>query len=142
MQYPQKLSANAWNLVENSTIACRGFSGTDDRKLLLPLQVHAHVVQEGRTAEVLQEGGAAGVLGATNGKMLHLLMECANYEHLEFDVNANEEESSKKSWHAVVDRAQERGCVALLDAGALMVGVSNSEVADYVLHTMPSSPIP
>jgi hypothetical protein len=142
MQYPQKLSANAWNLVENPTIACRGFSGTDDRKLLLPLQVHLHVVQENRTAELVQQGVAVGVLSATNGKMLYLLKEYASYEHLEFGVTANAEESSNKSWHAVIDRAQERGCIALLDAGALMVGVSNSEVADYVLHTMPSSPNP
>ena len=142
MQYPHKLSANAWNLVENPTIASRGFSGTDDRKLVLPLQVRSMVVQESRTAEAVPLSGTVGVLSATNGKMLYLLMKFAKYEHLEVDVNANSDESSKPSWHAVIDRAQERDCIALFDAGALMVGVSNSEVAEYVLHTMSSRPNP
>ena len=144
MQYPLKLSANAWNLADNSSILTRGFSGTDDRKLLLPLQVHSQVVQEGRNG---------GVLRATNGKMLHLLLKHATYEHLDMqmdmrmDVDANADQDDhvkpdapKKSWRAVLECAQERGCIALIDAGAMMVGASNLEVADCVLETMSLRP--
>ena len=38
-QYPQKLLANAWHLAENPDGLVGGFSGTDDNRRALPLQV-------------------------------------------------------------------------------------------------------
>jgi hypothetical protein len=38
-QFQNKLVATAWNLANNVDIKCRGFSGTSDNRLLLPLQV-------------------------------------------------------------------------------------------------------
>ena len=40
-QFPNRLLSNAWHLCSNDYCRPLGFSGTDDNKLLLPLQVRS-----------------------------------------------------------------------------------------------------
>ena len=136
-QFPQQLSANAWNLVENKTNPPRGFSGTDDKKLLLPLQVHSHRTDEPQGARLLR---------GTNGKMLSMLLHHSHYEKI--DQSGNTEvastvdaavkcDSDLPSWKLVMRHALATNCSAIIDAGALMVGASNLDVALYVLSILP-----
>ena len=178
MQYPEKLSACAWDLVNNPQVQCRGFSGTNDKKLLLPLQVHSHQVEKDDEPRVL---------GGTNGKMLDLLLKCSIYVNLDTQVSmdgsnasasassvavtaqmsvkqptwqravdyalsavgaygnnasasassvavATEQSVRQPSWQLAVDYALRTRCAAIFDAGALLVGASNREVADYALR--------
>jgi hypothetical protein len=88
-QFTQRLSASAWHLVTgapqvpassstngdgggDSNVAsnCRGFSGTNDNQLLLPLGV--------KQADVPGQP----LLAATNGKMLDMLLRTASYATL------------------------------------------------------------
>ena len=41
-QYPQRLSASAWHVADNTRGQVVGFSGTNDNHRLLPLQVGRH----------------------------------------------------------------------------------------------------
>ena len=136
-QYPQQLSANAWNLVDNKINAPRGFSGTDDKKLLLPLQVHSHRTDEPKGARSLR---------GTNGKMLSMLLHYSHYENIDQSGNtevpstlnaAVKVDSNGPSWKLVVNHALATNCSAIIDAGALMVGASNLDVALYVLSMLP-----
>jgi hypothetical protein len=61
-QYPQRLAASAWHLADNAHNLVIGFSGTNDNHRLLPLQVHQADIREHS-------------LHATNGKMLHVIMQ-------------------------------------------------------------------
>ena len=135
MQFPEKLTANAWNLVDNPTNQARGFSGTDDKKLLLPLQVHSHRTDEPEGARILR---------GTNGKMLQFLLKYSHYEKM--DVSIISERVSdisvpgdyeKPLWQLVVNHAMAINCSAIIDPGALMVGASNLDVALHVLSKLP-----
>jgi hypothetical protein len=60
-QFPQRLAASAWHVADNTRGRVVGFSGTNDNRRLLPLQVHGAEIQEHS-------------LHATNGKMLDVIM--------------------------------------------------------------------
>ena len=68
-QYPQRLACSAWDLADNPNDKVVGFSGTNDNHRLLPLQVHQAPVEEAE-------------LAATNGKMLHMMLQTAKYSTL------------------------------------------------------------
>ena len=111
MVFPRRLVANAWNLADNARKNVLGFSGTNDNKLLLPLQLN-------------QSTPAVPQLEATDGKMLATFMKNSKVNCLEHNVNISDQ---------VLSRAiKEHGCSALIDAGALMAGLSNLEVADKI----------
>jgi hypothetical protein len=65
-QFQNKLAATAWNLANNKEIGCRGFSGTSDNRLLLPLLVHQLSVTEATSPPILM---------ATDGKLPEFLSE-------------------------------------------------------------------
>jgi hypothetical protein len=67
VQYPHKIVATPWDLANNPQGQCMGFSGTDDNRLLLPLQVHQHRVEDSQE------------LRATNGMMLACILENPEY---------------------------------------------------------------
>jgi hypothetical protein len=69
-QYPQRLACSAWDLADNPSGRVVGFSGRNDNHRLLPLQVQQAPVQE-------------AALAATNGKMLDMLLQTAQYSTLE-----------------------------------------------------------
>ena len=74
-QYPKRLAASAWDLADSPDGRVVGFSGTNDNHRLLPLQVHQAVLDEPE-------------LAATNGKMLELLLQVAQYKTLQPKVGA------------------------------------------------------
>ena len=117
MQFPHKISANAFNLTDNTQVA--GFSGTKDNYLLLPLNVELTNPSEDST------------MIATDGKMADLVflrnerVEClAPTDQLSADI---------------LQLAVSSGAVALIDAGATMAGLSNDEVAAKLLKLLPAS---
>ena len=113
-QFPKKIMANAWDLTAaNARVV--GFSGTKDTKLLLPAGV-TQVVPDDAT------------LAATDGKMLDVILGQPGTVHVLT--------TEKPQWTAVLDFAIENGTVALLDAGALMAGATNHEVALKVLDLL------
>ena len=115
-QYPQRLIANGWHLSDNPRRRPVGFSGTDDNRWLLPLQVH-------------QAQPSDLVLRATNGKMLALLLQNERYHQLEAD-------DCKRPWQCVLEAAARLDAHALIDAGGLVAGVDNSDAATYLLSIL------
>jgi hypothetical protein len=105
-QFENKLVATAWNLADNKEIGCRGFSGTSDNRLLLPLQVHQHEVNEVAGSKVLM---------ATDGKMWDLLMRNPRYCSIESNPNKDH------PWQLVIKQAHCDCCSGLIDAGKLIL---------------------
>jgi hypothetical protein len=80
-QYGHRLTATAWHLANNAAGAVVGFSGTNDHHRLLPLQVQQ------------AEAGDAQLQG-TNGKMLQLLLELAEYRQLQRPASSSSSSSN------------------------------------------------
>ena len=110
MQFPRRLVANSWHLADNARNNVIGFSGTNDNKILLPLQVT-------QSAQDIPQ------LEATNGKMLATFLSKSTVTCLEQEKDIAE---------AVLSVAVSSKCSALIDVGALMAGLSNKEVAERV----------
>jgi len=89
MQYPYKIVANPWDLAANDKIC--GFSGTNDSKLLLPLQVQQKSLEACK---------------GTNAKMIELLLQNTQ-EILFLESNIN-----------IVDLCIQHKVNALIDVGA------------------------
>jgi hypothetical protein len=121
MQFPSRLVSNAFNLTDkhNPKGKVIGFSGTKDNSLLLPL----HVKQSKSPYKETE---------AIDGKMLELVLlkgarvECQPPESL-----------STSLAEYVLDLAVKNGSSALIDAGAAMAGLTNSEVAERILKLLP-----
>jgi hypothetical protein len=124
MQYPHRLVATAWHLANNANQLVAGFSGTKDLELLMPLQV--------RRVRPTDK-----VLLATDGKMLSLLLKCASYATFE---RAHGKELWESFLDYTVDVTKREKCCrltsAFIDAGALMAGVSNADVAKYLISKL------
>ncbi len=107
-QFSSRLATNSWHLADNARNLVIGFSGTNDNKLLLPLQVAQS------TPDITQ-------LKATNAKMMDLFMSKSTVTCLQVQCDLAD---------AVLCAAvRASGCAALIDAGALMAGFKNHEVA-------------
>jgi hypothetical protein len=68
-QFPKNIGCSAWDLAANRRKTVVGFSGTNDNRCLMPLQVHQAETQ------VIE-------LQATNGKMLDLIIQHNEYKTL------------------------------------------------------------
>eukprot|EP00434_Breviolum_minutum_P034401 symbB.v1.2.030448.t1/scaffold3429.1/size56941/4 len=115
-QYPQKLVATGWDLVDNAEGLVGGFSGTNDNAMALPLQVQQKSLD---------------ALRGTNGKMVKLILDNPEIHFLH--------EDDKAKWMKVVDQAssshaRSRGVRALIDCGALTAGATNMEIAKRLLE--------
>jgi Protein of unknown function (DUF3645) len=120
--YPAQLVSNSWHLANVKHIV--GFSGTNDSNDFLPLLVHAVDMQN------MPE------LRATNGKMMDLIISQSS-GRVEYIQDAVDDRGAEiEQWKLVTQRAVERGCHALLDAGALLSGPTNKQVAAYVLSLL------
>ncbi|KAG2492072.1 hypothetical protein HYH03_009568 [Edaphochlamys debaryana] len=122
-QFPQRLAASAWHLAGRGAGGVVGFSGTNDNHRLLPLQVHKAEPEEPS-------------LAATNGKMLHVILE-----HSLGFTTLPAESGGLPAWQALLDTALElqRWGVelsALIDCGALLAGTSNRSAAAYLLSRL------
>ncbi len=113
-EFPHKMAMTAWNLADTGDSSrANGFSGTNDNALLLPQQVKQHTIDDEQVA-------------ATNGKMLCLILGKCDYAKLPMDV-------SMPSWRILLDMATSTlHTDALIDAGALLTGVSNYDAAKYL----------
>ena len=117
-QYPQRLRATAWDMrCPNAKAAAGGFSGTNDQHRLLPLHVRQQPLPDAQ-------------LQATDGHMLALVLDKARYEALPAPA------AGEPAWQAVLRFAVRRGCVALMDAGALLAGVDLAGAAKYTLELL------
>jgi hypothetical protein len=114
-EFSHKLAMTAWNLTDvGPSSRVNGFSGTKDNSLLLPEQVKQRVVED---AEIM----------ATDGKMMGLILEKCAYTILPTD-------EEMPTWKILLNMAT-RDCDhhdALIDAGALLTGVSNYDAAKYL----------
>ena len=106
-QFPHKLVANAWHLTDHRSGLVNGFSGTNDNAKVLP----AHVSQI-----------AVHSLAGTNGMMLRLML--ANPVYLQLPDQEVVQDQ-------LIQRASKYH--ALIDAGALLSGQSNLEIAKLLL---------
>eukprot|EP00004_Rigifila_ramosa_P013012 TRINITY_DN2865_c0_g1_i1.p1 TRINITY_DN2865_c0_g1~~TRINITY_DN2865_c0_g1_i1.p1 ORF type:complete len:3081 (-),score=527.33 TRINITY_DN2865_c0_g1_i1:55-9264(-) len=113
--FPHRLTSTPWDLCHATHPKSRrcGFSGTNDTAIVMPLQVH-----QGESTD--------GELHRTNGKMLATLLAC------EQCVEVSVDEPQKALRRAIFDL----GCSAFIDAGALMCGLSNEEVATTILELL------
>lgn len=117
-QYRYKISANAHSLVGYNRAL--GFSGTDDRKITMPHQVLSLRSQS-------QQG--------TNGKLLAILTQPRNSAYHALAVN-----NTRELLKAFCEYANTRhNCHALLDAGALITGFSNYDVAEFLIAHLSDS---
>lgn len=107
-QYPKRIMASAWHLVNGTN--CHGFSGTNDNYRLLPLPVKQSEPE---------------VLSSTNGRMLECLL------HYTMDYST----LSEKGWRPLLDFALKRNCDALIDTGSLLAGIFNKDAAYYIVRS-------
>ena len=121
-QYPKRIKATAWHMRGPDAGIAIGFSGTNDHHRLLP----AHVHQLPPPDDSLQ---------ATNGRMLSMLLEHAEYDPLPAPGDAC-------AWETLLRFAVGCGSSALIDAGALLAGVSNADAATFVLGLLQARDAP
>jgi hypothetical protein len=116
-QYPHKIVANAYNLAESFGHKV-GFSGTKDN--LLPPEVQQHTLEH---------------LQGTDGKMMACVMRNPTYHCAAVGRREVGEKGPCSGWKSIVDNALSRGRYdVLLDAGGLLAGSSNRDVATYILE--------
>ena len=113
MQFPGRLVSNFWNLADNAQKNVIGFSGTNDNRLLLPLQV-------------IQSTPLIPQLEAANGKMLALFMRKSALTCLKIDQHSSHSDT------VLSTAVNAPRCAALIDAEALMAGLSNQQVAEHL----------
>jgi hypothetical protein len=116
-QFPFKLVASACDLANAQLKPMRGFSGTKDSCRLLPIGT---------------ELGSLPQLQGTDGDVLARITAPENREVLE--INSD---SSDKVIDFIVSLPGDEGSV-LIDVGALMIGMTNAQVAEYWLKKSPS----
>jgi hypothetical protein len=111
-----KISANVHNLADEKTGSrVTGFSGTDEKKLTMPYFVECKRSPSQET---------------TNAKMLQLMLKKENTEMHFLDFN-----STSQFLKEVISFLFEReNCNALIDAGALIIGLRNREVVEFILR--------
>eukprot|EP01036_Dinobryon_divergens_P022332 gene22332-30577_t len=133
-QYPERMSVNGWHLCSNADVAPVGFSGTNDNKMLLPLQVKQIDIPERKD-----------LLG-TNGKMMTLIIKNTRYVDVDTSNQSNKAVGkyfSVSYWtqdqvapaptttvlDKIVTHLVRENANALIDAGGLIVGRNNRDVA-------------
>lgn len=123
--YPQRLSATSWNLADNPTHIV-GFSGTNDNHRLLPIQVRQYLPDLTSADPVWQS------LGGTNGRMLEtILSRTTSCLYL----------SDRDKVQGIIEQLKSQNAQAVIDAGALLAGVSNEELAWKVMAAFGSNGI-
>jgi hypothetical protein len=119
-QHDHTIQRTTWHLCNSLESEVRGFSGTKDKKLLLPLHVNQQPVEHMDNLE----------LKSASGKMMALMLRNDNFHCLEGDT----------SWKALLQKAMKLRVEVLIDTGALLVGIENAQAADYVLKILGQQP--
>ena len=148
-QYPERMSVNGWHLCSNANQAPVGFSGTNDNKMLLPLQVKQIDIPDRKD------------LIATNGKMMTLIVKNTKYVDVDkcHDVNQANQVGryfSASYWtqaqaspalttgahltvvEKIITQLVREKANALIDAGGLIVGRNNRDVATQLAKHFPA----
>ncbi|MHA7841058.1 MAG: DUF3645 domain-containing protein [Gammaproteobacteria bacterium] len=115
-QYPEKISSDAHHIVGYSHLSL-GFSGTDDKKITLPYEI-----QSLRTSS--QQ--------STNAQLVSVLLEPRNRQY--YSIKAETSTSLLDDFCRYIN--SNKNCSILLDAGALITGMSNLNVAYYLLEKL------
>eukprot|EP00892_Ulva_mutabilis_P000023 jgi/Ulvmu1/10020/UM059_0069.1 len=100
--FPENLRRTAWHMAHTSTGKVVGFSGTNDNRSLLPLQVSAQ-----DTADTSIKG--------TNGRMLQLLLQPGKCS---FACLSKADDPNPNVAQRVLEMAVRKHADALIDAGA------------------------
>ncbi|KAJ3312282.1 hypothetical protein HDU76_002913 [Blyttiomyces sp. JEL0837] len=120
-QYPFRLSASAWDLANTGCVI--GFSGTNETKLLLPLQVK-------------QNDPDVDLIKGTNGYMIDCLMKYTERCEVLTSLTQSPDATSVEpviQWKAVLELCLELSADALIDSGSLLAGVSTVEISEFLL---------
>lgn len=108
-QFPARRVTSAWNLVDTGRAI--GFSGTDDNRFLLPLQVKQISAIDSRVR-------------ATNGAMIDCILRCTQGIYV-----LDDGDEDCPLWRVVLRQCESLGVSALIDVAGLMAGSDNREVA-------------
>lgn len=130
-QFPRRLQATPWDLTAGLWWRT-GFSGTDDTELLLP---------KGLRPAPLSEWPDLKQLHATEAGMHELICRQSEESVLRLDLAA--EDAGDENPHSaecavptaaarVVKAALANGCTLILDAGALLLGVTPHQLAKHI----------
>jgi hypothetical protein len=111
-QFPARRVTNAWNLVDSGQAV--GFSGTDDTRFLLPL-------------DIKQVPQSDAVLQSTNGAMIDRILMCTRIITV-----LDDGDDQCPLWQVVLNQCIWLGVSALIDVAGLMAGSENREVAVYM----------
>jgi hypothetical protein len=99
-----------------------GFSGTNDNYRLLPLNIIQHQPRK-------EEGPSHHAMLATNGKMVDLMIRKSTVQVL----------PTSSTWRDLIESSVKSGGRALIDAGGLLAGATNAEVAEFLLQCLPKN---
>lgn len=108
IQYESRMMSTAWDIANSNSI---GFSGTKDAHKLFPTTI---AYKESSSPSIVE----------TDGMMVSYLLNLA-------DCHCIEDEN--QSWESVIDCSLSSGNSALVDTGALITGVTNEKVAEYII---------
>jgi hypothetical protein len=105
-EYTEELSTSAWDLCDRKPNPTTGFSGTNDSRYLLPINMEYISIDE---------------LKGTNGSLLYNLVKAENnfYDYLK---------PGEEGIKILCKINKIKDCNLVLDVGALMVGVGNEEL--------------
>jgi hypothetical protein len=117
MIFQHRLMGSAWDITDTQN-ECKGFSGTNDSSLLLPLNVE-------------QKMSNSKELDATNGKNLHIIIKKSQYCPIEMKEDENKLDK-------LIDFINYNKIDCLIDVGALFVDfrLKNEEFIDYLLKNL------
>ena len=115
-QFPFKLVSSAWDLAKDQSQPMRGFSGTKDSCRLLPLGTKLSSLPQLESTD----GDVLARVTAKENRRVFQLPSDDSAKVLDFIVSLKD------------------GGSVLIDVGALMIGISNEQVAKYWLHRSPS----
>ncbi len=108
-QYPYRIMMSSFNIAHERAI---GFSGTRDMRFLLPLPM-------------CQKEPDSRELEATDGKMLAMMLSKSEYTPIKTKPD-------QPLWQTLLDMVVTEKADALIDAGSLLAGISNSQAAAYL----------
>ncbi|KAK0630434.1 hypothetical protein B0T17DRAFT_589950 [Bombardia bombarda] len=128
-EFKFKLSASGWDLAKPKTHPLTGFSGTNDSKYVLPLSVQALDLPEQRH---------------TNAAVLSRLLRDEN-NVMEFHDSSQAQSSSTLTvdmlLKAVTSKSRAKPMRVILDVGAQIIELSNLQVAQRWLSSVPSEEV-
>jgi hypothetical protein len=120
-EFPFKLSTSGWDLGEQKTHSTTGFSGTNDRKHLLPTSIEQHNSERQLS---------------TNALVLSYLLQKENSRYQRMIDNEGQMPHTREFLRLVNE--QDPSIRVLLDVGAQMLDMKNHELVQYWLtHQRP-----